>query len=160
VADVLRDLKHESKHVKGKALEALAAKISFVAGLEYRGWRLRGTVTSWAEVDLLVESQKPVFLRWNIQCKNTGTVALDDVAKEVGLAVQMDSNVAMVVSTGRFSSEAIAHAKSVMKRTNLTVVLIDGRDIKAIAENPAAIFDILHRTAKLAATLKRIEDES
>lgn len=159
-ADVLHDLRSENKNVKGKALEALAAKLSFVAGLEYRAWRLRGTATGGAEVDLLVESYKPVFLRWIIQCKNTSAVRLDDVAKEVGLAVEMDANVVVVVSTGRFSADAIEHAKSVMKRTNLTVVLMDGRDINSIAKNPAAIFDILHRRAKLAATLKRIDGES
>lgn len=157
--DVMRELRSDNRNVKGKTLEALAAKLAFLLGLEYRHWRLRGAVTGGAEVDLIVESIRQVFLRWNIQCKNTGTVRLDDVAKEVGLAIEMGSNVVMVVSTGKFSADAREHAKHVMARTNLAVVLVDGRDLDEIARNPAAVVDILQRAAALAKTIKRLEIE-
>ena len=67
------------------------------------------------------QSVRPVFLRWNIQCKNTANVRLDDVAKEVGLAVEMGSNVVVVVSTGKFSADAREHAKHVMARRQQTM---------------------------------------
>jgi len=157
---VMAEIRYEDKNVKGKALEALAAKLAFLLGLEYRHWRLRGTVTGGAEVDLIVESVRPVFLRWNIQCKNTASVRLDDVAKEVGIAVEMASNVVVVVSTGRFSADAREHAKHVMARTNLSVVLIEGRDLDEIAKNPAAVVDVVDRSAALAKTIKQLEVES
>lgn len=157
--EVMREIRSEDKNVKGKALEALAAKLAFLMGLEYRHWRLRGTVTGGAEVDLIVESTRPVFLRWNIQCKNTASVRLDDVAKEVGLAIEMASNVVAVVSTGKFSADAREHAKHVMARTNLSVVLFDGGDLDEISRNPAAVVDILQRSAALAKTVKQLEAE-
>ncbi len=158
--EVMLEIRSEDKNVKGKALEALAAKLAFLLGLEYRHWRLRGAVTGGAEVDLIVESVRPVFLRWNIQCKNTANVRLDDVAKEVGLAVEMGSNVVVVVSTGKFSADAREHAKHVMARTNLSVVLMDGTDLDEIAENPGAVVDVLQRSAVLAKTIKQLEVEA
>jgi site-specific DNA-methyltransferase (cytosine-N4-specific) len=158
-ADVLRDIKSDNKDVKGKALEALAAKLAFLMGLDYKHWRLRGASTGGAEVDLVVESRKPVFLRWNVQCKNTASVRLDDVAKEVGLAVEMGSNVVAVVSTGKFSADARDHAKHVMARTNLSVILMDGQDVGEISKNPAVVFDVLERASQLAQAIKQLEVE-
>src|SRR5688572_4797132 len=154
--DVLRDIKSTSQHVKGKALEALAAKIAFLIGLEFVSWRLRGADTGGAEVDVVVQGASPVFLRWNIQCKNTAFVRLDDVAKEVGLAYEMGSSVVMLVSTGKFSTDARDHANHVMRRTNLNVILVDGRDVAAIAASPAAIGTILERASQEAKAIKKL----
>lgn len=71
----------------------------------------------------------------------------------------MASNVVVVVSTGRFSADAREHAKHVMARTNLSVVLIDGRDLDEIAKNPASVVDVVDRAAALAKTIKRLEVE-
>ncbi len=58
--------------------------------------------TGGFEVDVIVEGARLVFSRWQIQCKNTpdGKVSLEDIAKEVGLSIQIKSNVILVVRTG------------------------------------------------------------
>jgi len=157
--EVLTELTSSDKNIKGKALEALAAKIGFHLSLGFLKWRLRGRVSGGAEVDLVFESARPVYLRWNMQCKNTASVRLDDVAKEVGLAVEMASNVVVVVSTGRFTLDAREHAKHVMARTNLTVVLMDGSDIKKIAGNPTVVVDMLASASEISRSVKRLEVE-
>lgn len=157
--DIISDLKSTDKHKKGIALEALAAKLAFLLELDFVEWRLRGAATGGAEVDLVVEDCRLVYRRWNIQCKNTASVRLDDVAKEVGVAVSIGSNVVMVVSTGKFSQDAYEHARHVMLKTNLSVILIDGRDLDQIVESPAAIATILARTSKDAKALKKLEIE-
>jgi len=70
-------------HIRGLALEALAFKLMRIIDLDYVATRLRGNATGGAEVDLLFESSRLVFSRWQVQCKNTSRVTLDDVAKEV-----------------------------------------------------------------------------
>jgi site-specific DNA-methyltransferase (cytosine-N4-specific) len=158
--EILIEVRAEDTHIKGKALESLAAKLAFLADLDFVGWRLRGSTTGGAEVDLIVESTHPVYLRWNIQCKNKakGSVPLDDVAKEVGIAIQMASNVVVVVSTGGFSADARKHARSVMQRTNLMVILIDGRDLDVIMKAPSRIVDVLRRAADEAKIIKKLKE--
>ncbi len=93
LADILEELDSEDKHIAGLALEALAFKLMRLVDLDYVATRLRGAATGGAEVDLIFESTRLVFSRWQIQCKNTARVSLDDVAKEVGLTHLLKSNV-------------------------------------------------------------------
>lgn len=100
LTEILLELSDSSIHVKGLALEALAIKLMQLVGLDYLKTRLRGTSTAGAEVDVLFESSRLIYSRWQVQCKNTSTVSLDDVAKEVGLTHMLKSNVIVIVSTG------------------------------------------------------------
>jgi hypothetical protein len=95
-----------------------------------------------------------VFSRWQIQCKNTSQVHLDDVAKEVGLANFLKSNVIVIVTTGKIGSTARYFARKTMQETNLSIVMIDGADIQKIRDKPYAIIDIMEREAKQAMQLK------
>jgi len=92
-----------------------------------------------------------------IQCKNTRTVSLDDVAKEVGLTHQLKSNVIMVVSTGSIGDEARRFANHVMNTTNLDIILVDRNDLEKIKENPMYISTVLDREAKRAMQIKKLE---
>jgi site-specific DNA-methyltransferase (cytosine-N4-specific) len=157
IAEILQDVKSEDPHVKGLALEALAFHIMRLVDLQYVATRLRGVTTGGAEVDLIFEGARLLFSRWQIQCKNTGTVSLDDVAKEVGLTFQLKSNVVMVVSTGDMSNDARRYAQTVMQTCNIDIVLLDSHDLERIAENPTLIGDILNREAKRAMKIKKLE---
>ena len=84
-------------------------------------------------------------------------MSLDDVAKEVGLTFQLKSNVVMVVSTGKISSDARKYAQSVMSSTNLNVILLDSNDLQKIADNPTYITDALNREAKRAMEIKKLK---
>jgi site-specific DNA-methyltransferase (cytosine-N4-specific) len=154
---ILKDLSHKSKHIKGLALEALAFYLMRLIDLTYIATRLRGKATGGAEVDLIFEGTRFIFSRWQIQCKNTRTVSLDDVAKEVGLTHQLKSNVIMVVSTGGISEEARKFAHHVMNTTNLDIILLDRTDIEKIKQNPMYISAILDREAKRAMQIKKLE---
>ena len=155
-ADVVADLTAEDKYVRGLALEALAFKLMRLIDLDYVATRLRGTVTGGAEVDVIFEASRLVFSRWQVQCKNTAHVSLDDVAKEVGLTHLLKSNVIVIVSTGGIGPEARRYANKIMTDSNLCVVMVDRSDIATVVENPAAIVDVFHREAKHAMQLKTL----
>jgi site-specific DNA-methyltransferase (cytosine-N4-specific) len=156
--DILQELNAVDKHVRGLALEALAFKLMRLIDLDYVATRLRGTATGGAEVDLIFESARLVFSRWQIQCKNVaGGVSLDDVAKEVGLTHMLKSNVVVIVSTGKIGIQARQYASKVMQDSNLDVVLIDGSDLEGIKDKPSHIVDVLYREARTAMKLKALE---
>lgn len=156
--DVRADLESGNRHVRGLALEALAFKLMRSIDLAYVGTRLRGEATGGAEVDLIFEGARLVFSRWQIQCKNTGRVSLDDVAKEVGLTHVLKSNAVVMVSTGRISEDARRYANRIMADSNLCIVMVDGGDLAVIEARPAAIVDVFTREARHAMDLKKLDD--
>jgi len=157
LAEIIKELSLADRHIKGLALEALAFYLMRLIDLKYVATRLRGEVTGGAEVDLIFEGARLIFSRWQIQCKNTKFVSLDDVAKEIGLTFQLKSNVVMVVSTGNISSEARKYAQQVMNDTNLNIVFLDSSDLQKIVNNPTYIADALNREAKRAMEIKKLE---
>lgn len=157
LAEILEEMKAPDKYTRGLALEALAFKLMRLLDMTYVATRLRGSATGGAEVDLIFESSRLVFSRWQVQCKNTAHVSLDDVAKEVGLTHFLKSNVIVVVSTGAIGPEARRYANKVMQDSNLCVVMVSGADIEAIKAVPTVIVDVFNREAKHAMKLKALE---
>lgn len=157
--EVVKELSSSHKHTRGLALEALAFKLMMLIDLDYVATRLRGTATGGAEVDVIFQSSRLVFSRWQVQCKNTGRVALDDVAKEVGLTHFLKSNVIVMVSTGDIGSEARRYANKIMTDSNLCIVMVDKADIKEIVKNPAAIVGVFNREAAHAMKIKALDIE-
>lgn len=157
LAAILQELTSADTHIKGLALEALAFYLMRLIDLKYIATRVRGQATGGAEVDLIFEGSRLIFSRWQVQCKNTKTVALDDVAKEVGLTFQLKSNVVMIVSTGNISAEARKYTQRVMSTTNLNIVLFDSTDLQKIARNPTFIVDALNREARHAMEIKKLD---
>jgi hypothetical protein len=157
LADILKNLDARDKHVRGLALEALAFKLMRLLDMTYVATRLRGIATGGAEVDLIFESSRLVFSRWQVQCKNTARVSLDDVAKEVGLTHMLKSNVIVAVGTGEIGPAARKYANRIMTDSNLCIVLLDGKDVNLIEKNPATIVDVFNREAAHAMRLKALE---
>jgi site-specific DNA-methyltransferase (cytosine-N4-specific) len=154
---ILTEMKSADRYVSGLALEALAFKLMRMLGMTYVATRLRSQATGGAEVDLIFESARLVFSRWQVQCKNTDRVSLDDVAKEVGLTHFLKSNVVVVVTTGEIGAEARRYANKIMRDSNLAIVMLDGTDLAAINNNPPAIVDVFNREACTAMKLKALE---
>jgi hypothetical protein len=152
--DIVIALDSTSGYEKGLALEALGFKIMRSIGLDYRDTRFRPHAGGRFEVDLLFDSKRLAYSRWQIQCKNTSTVDLDDVAKEVGLVYRLLSNVIVILTRGRVGNEARRYAVDVMQKTGLAIVLIDGDDVKKIITAPLAIHDVLDREAAFAMSVK------
>ncbi len=159
-SDILEELDVEDRYVRGLALEALAFKLMFMVDLKYVATRLRGPVTGGAEVDLVFESDRLGYTRWQVQCKNTSRVSLEDVAKEVGLTYELKSNMVVIVSTGQIGPEARRYANKVMEDSNLNVLMIDREDINLVITNPIAIVTILNRESRHAKKLKHLDIEN
>jgi len=158
LATILVELDSTDRHRGGLALEALAFKLMRILGMEYVATRLRNiTATGGAEVDLIFHSARLVYSRWQVQCKNTARVSLDDVAKEVGLTHFLKSTVIVMVSTGDIGADARRYANRVMQDSNLCIVAIDRQDLEAIRENPVHIVEAFKREARNAMALKRVE---
>lgn len=161
LSEIVAELGSQDKHIKGLALEALAFRIMWLIGLRYQGTRVTGAETAGAEVDLIFDSLILAYNRWQIQCKNTGRVSLDDVAKEVGLASFLKTTAITVVSTGKISRTARQYANSIMGSSNLAIILMDEHDIESILKDPTSILVILYREAEHACQLKPLRlDES
>ena len=159
LADILGELGDKDRFVAGLALEALAFKVMRLLDMTYVATRLRAAQTGGAEVDLVFESARLVFSRWQIQCKNTARVSLEDVAKEVGLTHFLKSNAIVVVTTGEVGAEARRYANRVMADTNLAVVMLDGRDLASISDSPDRIVRAFEREARHAMNLKRLDSK-
>ena len=156
LSTILEELRSKDRYVAGLALEALAFKLMQFLDIAYVATRLRANATGGAEVDLIFESSRLIFSRWQVQCKNTGHVALDDVAKEVGLTHFLKSNVVVIVTTGAIGSEARRYANKIMTDSNLCIVMIDGNDLKSISGRPVAIINVFTREARHTMDLKKL----
>lgn len=159
LSDILEQIKSKDRYIAGLALEALAFKLMRLLDVTYVATRLRAETTGGAEIDLIFDSSRLVFSRWQVQCKNTANVSLDDIAKEVGLTTFLKSNAIVVVTTGKVGAAARNYANKVMTDTNLVIVLIDGVDLARIEGSAAAIVDVFQREARSAMKLKTIDPD-
>ena len=157
LSDILKELDSKNRHSRGLALEALAFKLMMLIDIKYVATRLRGKATGGAEVDLIFESTRLVYSRWQIQCKNTTAITLDDVAKEVGLTHFLKSNAIVMATTGKIGEEARRYANKIMTDSNIAIVMVDGKDLEVITNNPPSIVKIFEREARHAMKLKDLD---
>ena len=149
--DVVADLRHEDKYIRGIALELLAVWIIRLLGLRFSKWRLRqAEATGNAEVDVMAASDKIVYSRWQIQCKNhtKASVDVDVIAKEVGLSFVTQADVIMVVTTTEFTSSAVTFAHQVSDNSRYYIILLEREDIERIVRDKTLIVDILNLKAR------------
>lgn len=157
LTDIVAALDSTNGYEKGLALEALGFKMMRSIGLDYCETRFRPRQGGRFEVDLVFDTHRLAYSRWQVQCKNTARVGLDDVAKEVGLVCRLLSNVIVILTRGTIGDEARRYATDVMQRTSLVIVLIDGGDVRDILDDPLAIHDVLAREAASAMEMKRLD---
>jgi site-specific DNA-methyltransferase (cytosine-N4-specific) len=144
--DIYSDLASTDRFRKGRALEAYAVYIMRLLGLRFVGWRKRADETGGAEVDVMLEG---VFggtpTRWQVQCKNTpsGAIDLEDVAREVGIAVLNHATHILIIANGRITKDAREFATGISLGSPFTVFLLDKDDFDVIRKNAAGIGNIL-----------------
>ena len=153
--DVVNDLNNPDKHVKGKALELLAIWMIRLTSLRFTKWRSREN--GKGEVDVLAASDRFVYSRWQIQCKNTKKVDIDVLAKEVGLTFVTGADVVMVVTTGEFTRDAYQYAYRMMEVSRYYMILLQKDDIEAIKRDKTSIVDIFDRKARRVFAKKELE---
>lgn len=148
--NVVADLSSEDKHVKGIALELFTIWVIRLLGLRFSKWRLRHfQATGGGEVDVMAASDKIVYSRWQIQCKNQkSNVGVDVIAKEVGLSFVTKADIVMVITTSKFAKDAINYANQVTDNSRYYVILLEGDDIQRIVEDRTKIIDILNIKAR------------
>lgn len=156
LSDILADIKSDDRYVAGLALEALAFKLMRSLAMDYVATRLRASSTGGAEIDLIFQSARLIYSRWQVQCKNTARVSLDDVAKEVGLTHFLKSTVIVIVTTGEIGPEARRYSNRIMTDSNLAIVMVDRADLDAVNANATYLVDIFRREAEHAMALKKI----
>jgi hypothetical protein len=147
---VVADLKNADKNIRGIALELLAVWIIRLLGLRFSKWRLRHTeTTGGGEVDVLAASDKIIYNRWQIQCKNQkGSVGVDVIAKEVGLTFLTKADVILVITTSKFANDAVNYANQINDVSRYYVILLEDQDVKRIAEDRTRIVEILNIKAR------------
>jgi len=154
---IIKELKARDKYSRGLALEALAIRLMRLIDLNYVATRLRGSQTGGAEVDVIFESSRLLYSRWQVQCKNTRAVSLDDIAKEVGLTHFLKSNAIAIITTGKVGTEARKYSNKIMSDSNLCVVIVDGEDVMNIIKSPPYIVNVFNREARHAMKLKLLD---
>lgn len=74
-------------------------------------------------------SDRFVYHRWQIQCKNTKRVDVEVLAKEVGMTFVTGSDVVMIVTTGEFTRDAFQYAYRMMEVSRYYMVLIQKKTL-------------------------------
>lgn len=155
---VLREeIDNTDTHIKGLALEAFAIKMMRIVDLDFVGTRVKGNETGGAEVDVIFDTTRLNYSRWQVQCKNTSKVSLDQVAKEVGLSYVLKTNVIVILTTGKVSKSAKEYATKIMKQMNLCIIFIEKEDIDDIMASPANIVNVLNRESLKAKKIKVLD---
>lgn len=150
------ELDSPDSHVKGIALELFALRLATDLGLTPVRFRLRGTETGGAELDLVCEAAHLIFSRWLFQCKNQKSVDLADLAKEIGMSVILKAQVVVIATTGDFRESVKTYADRVAADTHLQVVLLDKTVLAQYRSGGAGtLLDFFHRTAGDTLLLKR-----
>ena len=145
-------------YIKGLALEAFAIKVMHIIGLDFLKTRYRDIQIGGAEVDVLFDSTRLMYSRWQVQCKNTASVTIDMVAKEVGLSHMLKSNAIVMMTTGHLTAEARKYARRIMEDMNLCILILESEDIDSIIENPPIIVDIFNRQSEEIKKVKILHD--
>ena len=153
--DVVNELNHPDKHIKGKALELLAIWMIRLTSLRFTKWRSREN--GKGEVDVLAASDRFVYSRWQIQCKNTAKVDIDVLAKEIGLTFVTGADVVMVVTTGEFTRDAYQYAYRMMDVSRYYMILLQKDDIEAIKKDKTSIVEILDKKARRVFSKKELD---
>jgi site-specific DNA-methyltransferase (cytosine-N4-specific) len=147
--DVIQDLTDSDRYIKGIALELLAIWLIRLTSLRFTKWRVRGfESTGGGEVDVLASSDKFVYSRWQIQCKNTKTVTIDVLAKEIGMSFVTGADIILIATTGYFTNEALQYATRITEVSRYYFILIDKNDIEKIKNDKLSIIEILDKQAR------------
>lgn len=152
-SDLVYDVRNgPTTDVRGRALELFALRLLHRLGLQRILFRPRPTNAE--EIDGTAEGLAPVHTRWQVQCKNSRTLDVDHVAKEVGVAVRNSSTVILLVTTGFLSEPARDFARAVIRNSAYTILRIEGPDVDRLARDETELPKLLAREARFAQAIR------
>jgi len=152
---LVTQLRDPDPNIRGRALELFALRLLHHLGLRQIRWRTRPTNAE--EIDGSAEGEAQVHTRWQVQCKNTDLLDVDDAAKEVGIAVRNRSTIILLVTTGKLTRAADNFVDDVIRYSPYTILRVDRTDIARLARDESRILDVLAREAKRARELRSRE---
>ncbi len=155
--ELRREIDANDTHIKGLALEAFAIKLMRIVDLNFAGTRVKGSETGGAEVDVIFDTTRLNYSRWQVQCKNTPKVSLDQVAKEVGLSHVLKTNVIVILTTGQVTKTAKKYAARIMREMNLCIIFIEKDDIEEVMREPSNVVNVLNRESMKAKRIKVLD---
>lgn len=139
------------------ALEALAFTLMNSLELRFAAAYPRAEATDGSEAGLIFESEQPVFSRWQVRCKHTEMLTVDDVAREVGLTYLLKSNGIVMINSGVIEDATRHYTDAVMRNSNLCIVLLDGADLRAISADPTHIRQLFSRETQRTKGLRPLD---
>jgi hypothetical protein len=157
-ADIRAAIDSSSKNVAGQALEAFAIQVMRTLGLTFDSWQRRAVDTAWGEVDVLMSGVIGcVPTRWQLQCKNTKqTVSHEVLARELGLRESTRATHILVMTRGRFSTNAINFATTTMRTSRMPIFLVDGNAFENLLEEPSRLAaELRQQSQKMTELLRR-----
>jgi hypothetical protein len=158
--EILEQMDADPTHEKGVALETLAVKLGRILGLDFVGWRVRGEATNGSEVDVVMDDVGKAFTRWQVQCKNTqNAIRTKHVAREVGIARTLQTNVVLMIARGGVSSDARQFATQLMQHENISIIFLEGDDLEQLDERPDHLLDTLKGQSRRIQRIKRLNKE-
>jgi hypothetical protein len=151
-SDLYAALNSTNTAKKGEALEAYAIHLMRLLGLNLIAWRKRAKdATGQAEVDALMAGViGGIATTWQVQCKNTpnSRVTLEDIAKEVGIAVTTGATHILFVTNGEYTNDARTFANKTMSGSSLSMYLLDKRDFNKVKSDPSALAGIIDNQSR------------
>jgi hypothetical protein len=127
--DVVENAANTS-HKRGLALEAVSVQVVRLVGARLLGWRVRGTATGGAEVDVVADTVQPPYLLIQIQSKASAINGREVIDREVGVATALKSNVILFVTAKNVGAAARRAAAMHMRETALAILFLAGADLR------------------------------
>jgi len=156
-ADLLKATETDDTDKKGRALENLAARICWKLGLQ----NIEIRKLSDYEIDVRAEGRHPVFQKWVLQCKATRTaLGPAPVLREYGIAKLENIPIIVFVVTAGVSGRALAVADQIMRQSNKVVIILDEKELGAIAKDEKVIWASLERQSEHAREVKMPQKEA
>jgi Restriction endonuclease len=135
-----------SRDDKGRTLEILAAMICWKLGLRHVLLRERSPF----EVDVTAEAFGSAYQSWSAQCKAyTNTqIRADHILREFGIAMLEGRTVLLFATTSDFTPDATTTAERITRESAVQVLMLNGTDLKRIAADQTALFDLVERRSR------------
>lgn len=157
LSELLLEVNSRDRLVSSLVLEAVVVKLMQLLQIGGILVRMCSHVTEHREIGIIFEVDHPIFSRWQVQCKDTESLTINDVAREVGLTYLLKSNVIVMISTGNIEDAARHYADEVMRKSNLCIVMLDGADLHAVATKPMHIKQVFSRETQRAKGLRPLD---
>ena len=147
-ASVFDSLATQSRRTQDRSLEGLADLLCRLLHLAPVKWLVRNSDSGGKEAQVLAQDDHPLQHRWLIQCVDSEHINVDIVATAVGRGFPYGPHGLVTVTLGHVSSEVRRYAAITSRRPHLpgfAIMLFDGNDLRAIAQNTVTIEKLIRR---------------